>query len=350
MRQGPTRVFDSIPTATGGLARLAVERLQAEGRAVAPILDRAGISQADVADPRARIATAAQVRLLETAAEVLDDDLFGFRLARDYDLRRIGLFYYIVASARTLPEAFQDAQRYCRIVNEGVHAVYLPEAQPVISLEYDGIAGSADRQHVDFWLTTLVRLCRQITGSRVAPVAVRMRPPRAEVPEDMRAFFGVAPEFGAPADQIVLPAATTTMALVGADPYLNDLLRGFADRALAERRERVTGVRGRIERLLPCLLPRGRATAAEIARELGVSRRTLSRQLQAEGAGLPEIIEDTRTALAISYLEDDTIPISQIAWLLGYKEVSSFTNAFRTWTGRTPSDVRAEAERKRAGA
>jgi AraC-like DNA-binding protein len=89
------------------------------------------------------------------------------------------------------------------------------------------------------------------------------------------------------------------------------------------------------------LLPHGRAQAAEIAVRLGVSQRTLARRLSAEGVTYSEVLEGLRADLAQRYLADDTLTISQIAWLLGYQEVSAFTHAFKRWTGMTPREARA---------
>jgi AraC-like DNA-binding protein len=128
---------------------------------------------------------------------------------------------------------------------------------------------------------------------------------------------------------------------VGRDEYLNELLRGYAEEALARKpRERVT-VRSMAEDILPKLLPHGKAMASEVARRLGVSSRTLSRKLAEEGTSFAEILDQLRAALARRYLHDETLPVSEIARLLGYREVSSLTHAFKRWTGTTPRQFRS---------
>ena len=95
-----------------------------------------------------------------------------------------------------------------------------------------------------------------------------------------------------------------------------------------------------MEDILPELLPHGRAVASEVARRLGMSSRTLSRKLGEEGTSFAEILDQFRAALAKRYLNDETLPVSEIAWLLGYREVSSLTHAFKRWTGTTPRRFR----------
>jgi AraC-like DNA-binding protein len=72
-----------------------------------------------------------------------------------------------------------------------------------------------------------------------------------------------------------------------------------------------------------------------------MSSRTLSRKLREEGTSFAEILDQLRAALAKRYLHDEKLPVSEIAWLLGYREVSSLTHAFKRWTGVTPRRFRS---------
>ena len=92
--------------------------------------------------------------------------------------------------------------------------------------------------------------------------------------------------------------------------------------------------------MLVKLMPHGRANALEVARQLGMSRRTLTRALSGEGTSFSEVLEQLRGALARRYLRERELSVSQIAWLLGYQEISSFTHACKRWTGMTPRGLR----------
>jgi AraC-like DNA-binding protein len=77
----------------------------------------------------------------------------------------------------------------------------------------------------------------------------------------------------------------------------------------------------------------------DVARSLGMSKRTLARNLSDEGSNYSEIVERLRRDLAVRYLDDRKLHVSKIAWLLGFSEVSAFTHAFKRWTGKTPSQI-----------
>ena len=72
-----------------------------------------------------------------------------------------------------------------------------------------------------------------------------------------------------------------------------------------------------------------------------MSPRTLARRLAEEGTSFASVVEEMRRALAMRYLADPNLSISQVAWLLGYEEVGAFTHAFRRWTGHAPSSMRS---------
>jgi AraC-like DNA-binding protein len=90
------------------------------------------------------------------------------------------------------------------------------------------------------------------------------------------------------------------------------------------------------------LLPHGRANALEVARQLGMSRRTLTRALSSEGTSFSEVLEQAAGSPCHALFAEQELPISQIAWLLGYREMSSFTHACKRWTGMTPRRLRLE--------
>lgn len=74
-----------------------------------------------------------------------------------------------------------------------------------------------------------------------------------------------------------------------------------------------------------------------------MSARTFARRLASEGMTFSEVLENLKSHLAQRYLADESLSISQIAWLLGYQEVSAFTHAFKRWTGQTPRQARSRA-------
>ena len=223
--------FRSIPSATGKVARLACARVREQGKNVEAVLSKSGVRPEEITDPTARLEVRTQIRILEMAAEELRDDLLGFHLARSFDLREIGLVYYATASAEHLADAFRDAVRYTGINTDGVRLRFNLEGTADIAIDYVNVDRSSDRHQIEFWLVALMRICRQLTGSRIAARRLKVRHTRAGSPAAFTSFFGAEVEFDADADEIILPAQTASLPIVGRDPHLHDLLRQIRRRS-----------------------------------------------------------------------------------------------------------------------
>jgi AraC-like DNA-binding protein len=333
----PSRV---LPSATGGIARLAYRRAEAAGISLKANLKKAGLTEAQITNPHVRLKVRDQIEFLNLAADALNDDFLGFHLAQIPDLREIGLLYYVLASSNTLIEALQRAARYSAIVNDGIYQECLDGKRVGIVLRYVGVSRRTDRHQIEFWMTIIVRLCRKLTQRMIVPCKTQFVHNRNYFKPELSKYLGRKIRFGAPVDEIVFDREVRNLAVVGADPYLNKLLLRYCEEALSHRSPTATTFRSRVEKAIASLLPHGTARAARVAQELGASQRTLARRLRTEQLTFSMVLDDMRHALANRHLVDARLTISQIAWLLGYKEVAAFSHAFKRWTGMTPREAR----------
>ena len=202
------------------------------GLHAAPLLTKAGISVEQIEDRDVRLTVRSQIKFLELT-HFMRDDFLGFHLARDVDLRKIGLLYYVLASSDILSDALRRAARYSGITNEGVSLKLHSTKDVAISLEYVGVERRSDRHQIEFWLVSLVRLCRQLTNRRLVPRRIRVAHHRKSTPAELRSFLGCEIEFGASVDEIVFPATVNLIPIGSADPHLNNLLTKYCEEALA---------------------------------------------------------------------------------------------------------------------
>ena len=117
------------------------------------------------------------------------------------------------------------------------------------------------------------------------------------------------------------------------------MLEGIADRYLEQRMAGRFAVR--VRDALIAQLPHGGTSKAETARRLNTTERTLLRWLKEEGTTFAEVLDRLREELAFKYLNESQLSLSQIAALLGFSDHGTFSRAFKSWTGRRPSHVRA---------
>ena len=93
----------------------------------------------------------------------------------------------------------------------------------------------------------------------------------------------------------------------------------------------------KVFRLIEKSLSSGAVDAANIAEAVHMSRHTLYRRLKAEGVSYHELLDEVRKNKAIHLLKSRQHTLSEIAFLLGFSELSAFSRAFKKWTGQSPA-------------
>ena len=78
----------------------------------------------------------------------------------------------------------------------------------------------------------------------------------------------------------------------------------------------------------------------QIASDLNLTKRTLQRRLQSQNTNFAQLRDDLRFHYAIKYLIDDNLSVDLVSRALDFSDRTSFTNAFKRWTGLSPSTFR----------
>jgi AraC-like DNA-binding protein len=340
---GATRKLPSSPRRCAGvLSRVAYRHAQRQGIDIAPVIERAGLTREALEDRNATLGVVNQIKFVELVADALSDQLLGFHLIEGFDFREIGMLYYVAASADTLGTALRRAERFVKIQNDGIRFKISKGKSVRVRLQYAGIARHTDVHQIAATIALVIRICRHLTGRALKPTSVRIM---HRIPGDkskLERFLDCAIEAEAGIDEIEFPAASWNLPVVSADPYLHSVCVQSCEEALARRVMKPSPLKVRVENTIAALLPHGQAHHDLVAARVGMSPRTLARRLAAEGSSFAAILAEIRAALADRYLADQALPISQIAWLLGYAEIGAFTRAFQRWTGMAPSAARAQ--------
>jgi len=189
-------------------------------------------------------------------------------------------------------------------------------------------------------LTELVyatQLARLATRERIVPVRVECAAavePRGAYEE----YFGVAPQLG-DRHGIIFSQADAERPFLSASESLWQVFEPELQRRMSKL-DASAPLHQRVKSALLENLPSGEASIATIAKRLALSPRTLQRRLASEGTSFRDIVNQTRKGLALHYVETTSLSYAEVAFLIGFEEVSSFFHAFREWTGSTPEQVR----------
>jgi AraC-like DNA-binding protein len=283
-----------------------------------------------------------RIGFLDEAARLVGDDCFGFTLGKGTDTRELGIIHYVFASSATALDALKNLVRYHHLVNSTT-TLALEETKQQIAIEIKFRPGleSFERHIAEWGMTTFVAVLRDLTGSHIVPRSLTFIHQRTSGGENFSAFFGCPVRFGASRQYIAFARNSLLAPIHTADRYLLNVLKAFCEEAIGHRRPASTSTRANVEKALLEFLPNGKTAIATVAKALMMSPRSLARRMADEGTSYTAVLDELRRDLAMRYLEDPTLEVSHIAWLLGYSEVTSFNHAFQRWTSSSPKTVRA---------
>lgn len=120
--------------------------------------------------------------------------------------------------------------------------------------------------------------------------------------------------------------------------FLGEVAKALEGRM--QPRERSSAFRREVEARMEPLLALGPVRIDRVARELGYSRQTLYRRLKAEGVTFEEVLDRLRHRLALRFVRDQSLPVKEAAWRLGFSDPTAFSRAFKRWTGTSPRTAR----------
>jgi AraC-like DNA-binding protein len=317
--------------------------LAARGVETGPLAARAGIDATNLG-PDARVPRAALNRLWELAVEATGDPAFGLEASRFAAQTTFHALGYAVLASVTLKEAFERLVRYRRLIGD-VLELRLVDAGDRYRFEIDVSADpSVPYQAVDAIAVTCVRQARALHAPRPCdPLGVTFaRPEPASLAPYHRAFRG-AVEFGAARNAVEYGRADMEARLPAGNAELARENDEVLVRYLA-RMERAT-VSSRVQRAMLDALPDGAPSKPAVARSLGMSPRNLQRHLADEGTSFKTLLEEARLTLARNYVDEGRLSVTEIAFILGFADTSTFSRAFKRWTGKSPRDFGAEGRR-----
>ena len=316
----------------------AIERaLDAAGCDGSALLAEAGFDSSHLGGPDARCPLTMTGRLWRVALEATGDEAFGVKLASYFTHTTFHSLGYGLSASSTLKEAFERVQHYSQVVSDAVgnrlercgaeYHFYIEPWTAVPIESFDALVG------------THLRMCRSLIGREFSPLLVELRRPRPAVIDDFERLWRAPLRFNAEHNRLRFDRASIERVLVSGNPELARLSDAVSARYLA-RIER-HNIEARVREVLTERLPGGEPAQEDVAEILNMSSRTLQRKLGDSGTTLRKIIDDTRHAQALAHFGMRQMSVNEVTHLLGFSCSSSFTRAFRRWTGLSPSEWRA---------
>ena len=313
--------------------------LELHGIEPVPLFEKHGVTRAALMDPNERIPTAAWDAIRRDGMRLIGDPCACLKAARCWHPSNIGALGYAWLASATLRTALKRLERYSLLVAQsgawslqstptGLTAVLVQTRED----PYDRALAT------DMAMALVIDMCRMNYGASLRTEEVTLRRTEPDCAESYRLFYGGEVRFSAPEDSFTLAVRDADRPL----PSANRQIAGLHDRILAEQLATLEkeNVVARCKAFILEQLTTGELSLEEAAQALHMSPRTLTRRLEAEQTTFSALLDETRQELARRYLADSRHSISEVAFLLGFQQQSSFTRAANRWFSMSPKEFR----------
>lgn len=304
-------------------------------------------------DPEAMVRLPVLHTLLEALVEVTGDPYFGLHFGASVDTpmfkRRVGALGLMLLSSPSMAVGLDAIVRYQNMFNEGDrYTIVERDGATHIRFEAWGPERLGQIQMAEKTTAQILSILA-LASPAIEPRAIRFAHSARAGSEAITTALGLEPTFDADCTAVVVETADLQRAIRGGDP---DLFR-FFDRHLTERADRASDASVRPDTLAPRVtgavrdsLQFGQCSSQSIAQKLGLSLRSMQRQLAVEGTSLSAIVEDARRIRAQNLLAT-AMPVGEVAILLGYAGTPPFVRAFKRWFGTTATEWRSGVRTQR---
>ncbi len=309
------------------------------------LLERHEIPRLEADSPPEIVLPLARLRAFtEELADVTRDPALGLRIGMEIPRGVYGLFEYVVRTAPTLRLACHRFVRYQRLLDQPIH-FGLEEHRGYAELRHF-IVGSTEcisRQVNEFIVAFLVRYVRDSVRADDAVEAVSLAHRKPADTTLHEAFFRCPLTWSFHENRVRIPAKYLDTPMLVDDPELARVLEEQAEAMLARMPAHVRGDDPWLAKLREAIgveLRDGVPRASTLARRLHMSTRTLHRRLEGRGLSFHDQLDLVRRELADEWLRRTDRSLADIAFMLGFSQMSSFTRAYKRWTGTPPSSAR----------
>lgn len=297
------------------------------------MLRRVGIGLAALQEPDLMVPADAVRQLLEDSAAQSHTENFGLRMAERRRLSNLGPVGLLARDEPTLRLALQAMIRYGSLHNQALH-VDIEEAGGIATIREELLTGSgAVRQSIELTLGALMRILRVLLGQDWAPRRVCLMHPQPTDASLHHRLLGRRLDFGQAFNGIVCTSADLDTPLAASDPVMARYARQTLEAALPRGSDRLAH---ELRQLMLVLLPTGRCSVEQVAQHLGMTRRTLHRQLAERGQSFSALLQALRLELTARYLEQPGRPLAEVAQQLGFSAQSAFSRWHRQHRGLSP--------------
>lgn len=304
-----------------------------------PLLKKLEIDPNKIEDANARFNYRKIDQLWFEASTIAADPCFGLRAAKFWHPSHMGALGYAWLASSSLHTALDRFARYMSILTEGAWLdIGVTETELSVHLQYKKISRQQPTR-TDSFMAMLLAMCRANCGDEFQPASISLTHDEPIDTSEFHQLFGCPVYFNAPEDSFTICIKIADKHLISSNPRLAQLSDQLIIETLAklDKNNIIEKVKAEILKQLAS----GKVTDLSVAGAIYMSQRSFQRRLHQEKVTFKFLLNDIRSELAQQYILDSNLSLLEIAFMLGFSDYSSFSRAFKRWTGRPPSACRS---------
>ena len=315
--------------------------LLALGASPQEIFTRAGVRLGSFSNPETRIAFEALGRLLLASAAATKREDFGLLVGERFRLQDLGLLGELMRHSPTVGDALRALLMHLQVYDRGAVPLLLHQELSNVLLGYSiyrpDIPGIAYAYDVAIAIGN--QIMRDLCGPGWKPLRVQFSHYRPQDIGPFRQLFGNYVQFDAEVSGISFESFLLDKPIAGSDAS-----RRSEVLAVIKDAHGIAGMRfsEQVLAALPQLVLGGASSAKNVALNFGIHERTLRKRLTLEGKKYQDLLNQTRFDLAGQLLKNTRLPLSEVAAALNFADLATFSRAFRSWAGMSPTMWRNE--------
>ena len=307
------------------------------------MLAAAQLDRSTVYDADARIPGEKVVALWRQAYERSGDPHLALHAAEALPFGAYKVIDFLAGSSTSVGDGLTRIARYFPLINSVVGFRIEASVDQVAFRCVSSRSGSeVPLAYVEYAVAAVVTRCRHAYQLPFPLKRVEFAYPRPTDVSEHERIFDCPVRFGTEHTQFVLAPSVWNTPVPRGDAGLCAVLEEHA-KMLLESLPKEAGILGQVREAIHAELRGGDPSLDHVAKRLGMSNRTLQRRLKDEGFTYAEVLDEIRTSVARVYLNQEGVSICEAGYLLGFAEQSSFSRAFKRWTGSTPGEYRQQA-------
>ena len=305
------------------------------------LLDHAGLDEATLADPNARVSQPQVLCLYQAGSTLTGNPCLGLAVGEAVRADGLHQLGYALMSCETVGEALAVNLRFQPLVmGQGRFDTQLTDDTVTLSWRPDGASPALLRPINESILASWVRFGQWITGSAATPMSVTFCHARPTELSAYHRIFQCPLTFEGASNSLTGPRFLLDLPLKQANPGLKQALLSAMEAQLPQHASHPTDWLALVKQTLQMTLHQPGEHLPQLAAMLHTSERTLKRRLNEQGTSLRAMLQDLRMEHATKRLQDPDVTIHVIAQELGYLSTSAFSQAFKKWQGTQPSTLR----------